>query len=144
MFKPLERGVTVYVRSLFHRPSHQQPVQTNVSTLSFLSPQPPCDTNRRRECIVYTAISRKIVVRQRKTVSYNTDQLVLTQMLFSFCRTNISKQLYPCKVDLLSYKSHADLYFKPSPPFSTLVLKATSIQLPYLPMAISRVIIEVS
>ena len=83
--------------------------------------------------MVYTAVSRKVVVKQRKTVSYttNTDQLVLTQTLFSFCRTNISKQLYPYKVDLQSYEPHVDLYFKPSPLFCTLVLKATSIQLPY-------------
>ena len=131
LFKPLERGVTVYVPSLFHRASNQQRVQRNMSAHSFLSPQPPCDTNRRRECIVYTAISRKVVVKQRKTVSYNTDQLVLTQTLFSFCRTKISKQLYPYTVDLQSYEPHADLYFKPSPPFSKLVLKATSVQLPH-------------
>ena len=81
---------------------------------------------------MYTAISRKVVVKERKTVSDNSDQLVLTQTLFSFCRTNVSKQLYPYKVDLRSYEPHApDLYFKPPPPFSTLVLKATSIQLPY-------------
>ena len=72
---------------------------------------------------MYTAISRKAVVKERKTVkSYNIDQLlVLTQTLFSFCRTNISKQLYPYKVDLRSYEPHADLYFKPSPTFSSFI-----------------------
>ena len=68
---------------------------------------------------MYTAISRKVVVKERKTVSDNSNQLVLTQTLFSFCRTNVSKQLYPYKVDLRSYEPHApDLYFKPPPPFS--------------------------